>query len=229
MAQTKPVIGILGATGALGNGLARRWLRAGYPLILGSRSKDRATAAAEVLKGEFDTFVGGCDNSSAVSSADLIVLAVPYSQRTEMLQIVKGGSKGKIVVDATVPLSPPVTRVSLPEVGCGGRELQNYLGNDVKVVSAFQNVAADHLADLDHRLECDVLVCGNDWEACEVVIELIGALGLRGWHAGRIENAAAAEALTSVLIFINRHYKIDGAGVRITTGSDDCKTAEVDI
>ena len=221
MVQAKPIISILGGTGALGNGLARRWARAGYSITLGSRSAKRAIDAAEELNCELGTSVKGCDNSRAVSGADLIVLAVPYFQRKELLQTIRADVKGKIVVDATVPLSPPITRVSFPDMECGGREAQDYLGKDVKVVSALQNVAANHLANLNHRLDCDVLVCGNDQEACEVVIEVVGALGTRGWHAGGIDNATAAEALTSLLIFINRRYKIDGAGIRITTGTDD--------
>ncbi len=221
MVQAKPIIAILGGTGALGNGLARRWARAGYPIILGSRSEKRAIDSAEELNVEFDSSVRGFDNISAVSGADLIVLAVPYFQRKELLQSIKAGAQGKVVIDATVPLSPPVTSVRFPDSECGGREAQDYLGEDVKVVSALQNVAANHLADLDHKLDCDVLVCGNDREACEIVIELVGALGTRGWHAGGIDNATAAEALTSLLIFINRRYKIDGAGIRITTGTDD--------
>lgn len=221
MVQAKPIIAILGGTGALGNGLARRWVRAGYPIILGSRSETRANDSAEELNVEFGGSVKGYDNLRAVSGADLIVLAVPYFQRKELLQTIRAGAQGKVVVDATVPLSPPVTRVRFPDSECGGREAQDYLGKDVRVVSALQNVAANHLADLDHRLDCDVLVCGNDREACEVVIELVEALGTRGWHAGGIDNATAAEALTSLLIFINRRYKIDGAGIRITTGTDD--------
>ena len=90
------------------------------------------------------------------------------------------------------------------------------MGDSVKVVSAFQNVAATHLADLDHDIDCDILVCGNDAEARAQVVELANDARMKAWHGGRIDNSAVAEALTSLLIFINGSYKIDGAGIRIT-------------
>jgi predicted dinucleotide-binding enzyme len=103
----------------------------------------------------------------------------------------------------------------LPEAGSAGQQAQNHLGEEVFVVSAFQNVGAMHLQE-DHAIACDVLVTGNKRAARDTVIELIEALGLKGWHAGPIANAAAAEALTSILITINRHHKINGAGLVIT-------------
>ena len=224
MASGNPVIAVLGGTGALGQGLARRWVRAGYPIVLGSRSREWAATAAAEMRTTSNVSVAGAGNAEAAVDADIIVLAVPYAGRDDILEAVREGAKGKIFIDATVPLSPPVARVSLPPEGASGKATQEFLGDDVKVVSALQNVAADHLADADHDLDCDVLVCGNDKGAREAVIELVGALGLRGWHAGRIENAAAAEALTSVLIFINRHYGIDGAGLRITGDHEDRET-----
>jgi 8-hydroxy-5-deazaflavin:NADPH oxidoreductase len=113
-------------------------------------------------------------------------------------------------------MPPKVSRVQLPEGGSAVAKLQILLGDGVRVVSAFQNVSAHHLADLDHDVDCDVLVCGNDGTACEKVIELVEAIGLRGIYAGTADNSAAAEALTSVLIAINRRYKIPGSGIRIT-------------
>ena len=124
---------------------------------------------------------------------------------------------GKILVDVTVPLVPPkVDRVQLPEGGSAVLALQHRLGADVKVVSAFQNVSAAHLKDIAHEVDCDVLVCGDDAAARETVIGLAHDVGLKGWHAGPLANSAAAEALTSVLIVINKRYKITGAGIRIT-------------
>jgi hypothetical protein len=116
-----------------------------------------------------------------------------------------------------VPLKPPKVRtVQLPEGGSVAKALQEQLGDSVKVVSAFQNVAATHLADLDHDIDCDILVCGNDAEARAQVVELANDASMKAWHGGRIDNSAVAEALTSLLIFINGSYKIDGAGIRIT-------------
>jgi len=124
---------------------------------------------------------------------------------------------GKILIDATVPLVPPkVARVQLPEGGSAVAALQKLLGESVRVVAAFQNVSAHHLRDLTHSVDCDVLVCGDDIPARETVIGLVRDVGLRGVHAGPIANAAAAEALTSVLIAINIRYKVPGTGIRIT-------------
>jgi NADPH-dependent F420 reductase len=124
---------------------------------------------------------------------------------------------GKIVIDVTVPLMPPKVRtVHLPEEGSCAKAAQIQLGEDVRVVSAFQNVAAAHLNELDHAIDCDVLVCGNDPEARAIVVSLAEEADMRAWQAGRIDNSVVAEALTSALIFMNRHYKIEGAGIRIT-------------
>ena len=154
----------------------------------------------------------------AAAAGDIVILTVPFDSHRMMLEVIKEVVQGKIFVDATVPLVPPkVTRVQLPEHGPAGKQAQEFLGEDVRVVSAFQNIAAAHLqADEQHAADCDVLVSGNDPKAREVVVQLAGAMGLRAWHAGVIDNSAVAEALTSVLIFLNKRYKIDGAGIRIT-------------
>jgi NADPH-dependent F420 reductase len=125
---------------------------------------------------------------------------------------------GKILIDATVPLVPPrVSQVQLPEGQSAVAAIQVLTGKAVRVVSAFQNVSAQHLSDLDHDIDCDVLVCGDDQAACDVAIGLCADIGLRGLYAGPVRNSAAAEALTSVLITINRRYKVPGgAGIRIT-------------
>ena len=142
---------------------------------------------------------------------------VPYSVQRATVEAVLTELQGKVLVDATVPLMPPrVGTVQLPAGRSAVAAIQQLAGNTVRVVSAFQNVSAQHLNELDHEVDCDVLVCGNDREACEVVIGLCSDIGLRGFYAGPIENSAAAEALTSVLITINRRYKIAGAGIRIT-------------
>jgi NADPH-dependent F420 reductase len=126
--------------------------------------------------------------------------------------------QGKILVDTTVPLMPPkVMRVQLPAGGCAARLAQDALGENVRVVSAFQNVAAAHLQSADAHLDdCDVLVTGNDADAREAIVKLAEEIGFKAWHAGSIDNSAVAEALTSVLIFMNKRYGIPGAGIRIT-------------
>jgi NADPH-dependent F420 reductase len=123
---------------------------------------------------------------------------------------------GKIVVDTTVPLVPPkVMRVQLPPEGSAAVRAQRLLGGGVTVVSAFHNVAAHKLAT-DEDIDCDVLVFGDDKAARAKVVSLANQAGLRGLHGGMLANSAAAEALTSVLIFINKTYSVDGAGIRIT-------------
>lgn len=218
MTESLPTIAILGGTGALGAGLAMRWAKAGYSVTVGSREAAKAETAAESFnaKAGVDT-IRGLDNPGAAAVSDIVVLTVPYANHQRMLEAVQAEVQGKIFVDVTVPLMPPKVRtVQLPEGGSAAKAAQQFLGDDVRVVSAFQNVAADHLADLDHAIDCDVLVCGNEPAAREAVLTLVTAAGLRGWHAGRIDNSTVAEALTSALIFMNRHYGIDGAGIRIT-------------
>lgn len=217
MSESIKSIAILGGTGDLGGGLARQWSRAGYQILIGSRTLEKGQAAAQALLEEFpDLNVTGHENLEAATQADLVVLTVPFAHQLSTLETVKPGLTGKILIDVTVPLMPPkVGTVQLPEAGSAGVQAQNFLGEEVQVVSAFQNVGAMHLQE-DHAIACDVLVTGNKRAARDTVIELIEAVGLRGWHAGPIANAAAAEALTSILITINRHHKINGAGLVIT-------------
>ncbi|MDA7726896.1 NADPH-dependent F420 reductase [Pseudomonadales bacterium] len=216
-ANTIKSIAILGGTGDLGGGLARQWSRAGYQILIGSRTEEKGKAAAEDLLAEFpDLNVTGHENLAAATAADLVVLTVPFAHQISTLESVKSGLAGKVLIDVTVPLMlPKVGTVQMPEAGCAAVMAQACVGDDVSVVSAFQNVGAMHLQE-DHAIECDVLVTGNKKAARDTVISLIEALGLRGWHAGPLANAAAAEALTSVLISINRHHKINGAGIVIT-------------
>ena len=217
-ADTRPTLAILGGAGNLGWGLAIRWLRAGYDVVIGSRSAERAEEAAGKLAGfGFPGAARGLENAAAAAAADIVVLTVPFANHRVMLETVKDAVQGKIFVDVTAPLVPPrVSRAQLPPEGSAARGAQAFLGEGVRVVAAFQNVAAGHLADVEHDVECDVLVSGNDEAAREAVLELVAAAGMKGWHAGPVDNSAAAEALTSVLIFLNRTYGIDGAGIRIT-------------
>jgi len=210
-------IAILGGTGDLGGGLARQWSRAGYKILIGSRTLEKGEAAAKALLDEFpDLNVTGHENLDAATMADLVVLTVPFEHQISTLETVKPGLIGKVLVDVTVPLVPPkVGTVQLPASGSAAEAAQVCLGDDVQVVSAFQNVGAQHLNE-DHAIACDVLVTGNKRAARDAVISLVEALGLKGWHAGPLANAAAAEAMTSVLITINRHHKIEGAGIVIT-------------
>ncbi len=214
-------IAILGGTGALGTGLVRRWTQAGHAVIIGSRTLEKAEVALAELKqvmaewGATRLDVAAMENLDAARAADIVVLTVPFAHQKSTLEHVRPALEGKILVDVTVPLMPPkVGTVQLPPEGSAGMAAQQLLGDGVKVVSAFQNVAAHHLQE-GHGIECDVLVCGNDKDARAEVIGLVEACGMRGFHAGPIANSAAAEALTSVIININRAFKCH-AGIRIT-------------
>ena len=218
MSKTKSVIAILGGSGDLGGGLAWRWARAGYDVVIGSRTQEKAEQAAAELNNEgLPKPVLGMSNEAAAKAGDVVVMTVPFANHQGTLESVKDIVQGKVFIDVTVPLVPPkVGTVQLPEGGSACVMAQDFLGDEVKVVSAFQNVAAAHLTDASHDPDCDVLVCGNDKEACALVVELVEAAGMRGWHAGPIANSVVAEAMTSVLITLNRRYKIPGSGFRIT-------------
>ena len=210
-------ISIIGGSGELGGGLALRWAKAGLPVIIGSRDAERAAQVAKDLNAAAgNELARGMDNAAAAAAGDIVVLTVKFSHQAATLNELRDALQGKILVDTTVPLVPPkVARVQLPSVGSAAVIAQQLLGDGVQVVSAFQNVSAASLTS-DGETECDVLVTGASPEARETVIELAKAAGFQAWHAGPLENSAAAEALTSLLIFMNKKYASDHAGIRIT-------------
>lgn len=243
MTETLPTIAVLGGTGHEGWGLALRWACAGYKVIIGSRSAEKAVEAAAEITAiaaeqltpsglDFDraelerratkpvadqVAVQGMANGDAATACDIAVMTVPFSVQRQTVDALKDALAGKILVDVTVPLVPPkVLRVQLPESGSAVADLQEFVGEDIRVVSAFQNIAAAHLRDPEHEIACDVLVCGDNKAARSEIIKLAEAAGMKGWHGGPIANSAAAEALTSLLLFINRNYGIDGSGFQIT-------------
>ena len=211
--QGRPTIAVIGGTGDLGSALAKRWAAAGYPIVLGSRSKEKAEAAAREMNG---SAVSGEDNRTAAAKADIVVVAVPYANHEAILNEIKPAVQGKIVVDTVVPLVPPkVSVVQLPPDGSAALRAQRLLGEAARVQSAFHNVSASKLKS-GESIDCDVLVFGDDKDARAIVIDLANAAGTRGIDGGPLANSIAAEALTSVLIGINRRFKVKGAGIRIT-------------
>ena len=221
MTNALPTIAILGGTGDLGTGLARRWVHAGYRVIIGSRTEEKAATAVAALsqlmqdRGLDSVAVEAMANGDAAAAADIVAMTVPFAHHSSTIESVKAQLQGNILIDVTVTLVPPkVARVQLPEAGSAGQIAQALLGDDTQVVSAFQNVAAVHLQD-GSDLSCDVIVCGNKKDAREQVIKLVEAAGMRGFHGGSIANAAAVEALTSVLIFVNKQYQCH-AGIALT-------------
>lgn len=209
-------IGIIGGTGKEGSGLALRWARFGHSVTVGSRDGARGRDAAERLSAKGAPLAGG-SNLDACTSADVVVLSVPYAAHRETLESVKGALSGKVVVDITVPLKPPeIRRVHVPEGHAAALEAQAILGSGTKVVAALHHVSSVHLGDPDHVIDCDVLVCGDDDAARALVTTLISDLGLRGLDAGPLVNAVALEALTPVLLHLNKVYKQSGIGIRFT-------------
>lgn len=211
-------IAVLGGTGKEGKGLAYRWAKAGYKVLIGSRTPEKAVKAAseimEMLEGR--SSVVGASNLEVAQSADIAVLTVPYAAHRETLEGVKDALKGKLLIDVTVPLVPPkVTKVQMPPEGSAAQEAKAILGEDVQVVAAFQNISHEHLLT-DKDIECDVLVSGSSKEARNEALTLVEAAGMTGWDAGPIENSVVVEGLTSVLININKRYGSTHAGIRIT-------------
>lgn len=212
-------IAVIGGTGKEGPGLALRWARSGqYQVIIGSRQQEKAERVAAELNARLgEELVHGMINAGAAEAADLAVLTVPYSAHVPTLESIRAGLSGKILVDVTVPLQPPkVSRVHIPAGGSASAEAQATLGDEVRVVAAFQNIGATHLEEPEQPIDCDVLVCGDDKEAKAEAIALAEAAGMRGLDAGPLQNAVVIEGLTSVLIGINIRYKVKGAGIRIT-------------
>jgi len=211
-------IAILGGTGKEGGGLALRWASKGHRVIIGSRSIERAQAAAAAINERLGVSLAtGNGFAAAAAEAEIVTLAVPYAAQQETAKEVASALVGKILIDVTVPLVPPqVSRVQLPAGRSAVEALQELLGPEVRVVSAFQNISAHHLDDLEAEVDCDVLVCADDKAAGEAVIALSAQIGLRAWYAGPLCNSVVSEGLTSVLIALNRRYKVPGSGIRIT-------------
>ena len=209
-------IWILEGAGSLGTGISFRLAKCGYNIIIGSRNPQKSKILelpfdVENLKGiiKIDKYY------NAAKFSDLVILTVLFKSHKEIVQEISDAVNNKILIDTTVLLVPPnIARVQLPEFDSVAKWSQDFLGNDVDVVSAFQNVAASHLLD-DDILKNEILVCGNSKNARKVVIDLIDEMGMKGWHAGSINNCIVSESLTSVLIFISKFYKIKGSGISI--------------
>jgi len=210
-------IALIGGTGKEGKGLAYRWAKAGYDIVIGSRQIEKAQAtAAELLALIPDARIEGLTNDAAALAADLLVLTVPFGAHAAMCEAIRPYAQGKVVIDVTVPLVPPkVTKVQMPPAGSAAQEAQQILGDQVSVVAAFQNISYEHLLQ-DETVNCDVLVCGTGKSARQIVLNLVAQAGMIGWDAGPIENSVVAEGLTSVLIGLNKQFDTHSAGIRIT-------------
>ncbi len=218
--MTTMTIAVLGGTGKEGSGLALRWAKAGYKVIIGSRDADRAWQKADEFRKAHPLSADslrGAENRAAAEEAQIVVLTVPYDAHRATLEQLRDVVQGKVLVDVTVPMQPPKIRtVYVPEGKAAALEAQALLGPGVYVVAAFQNISAIHLQEADSHIDCDVLVCGDDADAKAQVIRMAEAIGMRGLDAGSLANAVAVEALTPVLLYLNRQYKVKSSGIRIT-------------
>ncbi len=217
-------IAILGGTGPQGQGLALRFAMAGINVALGSRDGARSAEIARDLNAKLaglplSARIDGFENSDAVMAADrLVMLAVPYAGHDATLRAIAPALDGKILVDLVVPLAPgDPKRVAMPPEGSATEAAQALLGDEVRVVGALHNVSAHSLNHIDQPINCDVLVCGNDIEAAEAVMELVGRIGVSTYYAGPASAARCVEAITPLLIRLNISKKVpfSHAGIRI--------------
>ena len=217
-----PAVSIIGASGALGFGLAVRWGRAGVPVVIGSRDPDRAREAARRAEEAVpDGTFSGAANAEAAAETEIVVLTVPFRSQSETLTNLKTVLRaGQLLIDTTVPLAAAVsgraTRLLGVWQGSAAEQAAEMVPDGVRVVSGLHTVSAALLTDLDYALGEDVLVCGDRKADRQVLVDLVDLIdGLRGVHAGSLEMARIAEALTPLLISINVRHKAH-AGIRIT-------------
>ena len=219
----KPVIAILGGTGKEGPGLAMRWASAGYRILIGSRQLEKAQATAAELNAKLGlSTIAGLENEAAARQADICVLTVVQEAHQAALHSLKEALQGKILVDATARVDFRDPRPPAPPAAA--RQAQDILGAGVRVVAAFQNVPAHALKkNLGQSLHTDVLVCADDLQAAEEVIELAQAGGMSAYYAGGLDNAVVVEGLTSILISLNKRYGVKTASIGVT-GLDSTNT-----
>jgi len=210
-------IAILGGTGKEGAGLAMRWAQAGHSIIIGSRDAERARVkAAEMCAASKTKAITGDGNAAAAALGEIVVVALPATGLGATLPETREGCRGKVVVSTVVPLTFGGPRLfTPPAVGSSAEEVQSLLP-EARVVAAFHHIAAHELADTEHPIECDLLLCGQDAKAKETVAELARSLGLRPIDVGALTNAGPLEGITAVLATINRRYKLKNSGIKIT-------------
>jgi len=210
-------LAILGGTGPEGAGLAERWARAGYSIIIGSRDPERARRrAAELRERTPEAAIAGHTNLEATGLGAVIVLALPAAGLATTLPELRERCRGKVVVSTVVPLTFGGPRLFTPPAEGSAAEAVQALLPEARVVAAFHHVAAHALADPDHPLDSDLLLCGNDAEAKDTVVGLGASMGLRSIDVGPLSNAGPIEGITAVLATINRRYKLKTTGIRIT-------------
>jgi NADPH-dependent F420 reductase len=211
------IVGILGGTGKEGAALALRLAKAGYAVVIGSRDKTRAKEKAAELAQTSGGNVNGATNADAAARGEVVILTVPFDGHRQLLEELRPSLSWKTVIDTVVPLDfrGPHTYAPPPE-GSAAEEASAVLGEGSRVVAALHQIAAHELAKLDHVIEADGFYCGDDSGAKEQAATLIRALGVRPVDAGKLKNAPLLEAMTPLLIEINKRYKVKSSGIRIT-------------
>ncbi len=210
-------VAILGGTGKEGVGLARRWAAVGHAIIIGSRDMERARAkAAELRDVTHKIAIIGHTNAEAAALGDVVVLTLPAAGLAATLPPLAAACRGKVVVSTIVPLTFGGGRLFTPPAAGSSAEEVRALLPDARIVAAFHHIAAHELSEADHAIECDLLMCGDDAAAKQVVAELAATMGLRAIDIGALTNAGPLEGITAVLAAINRRYKLKNSGIRIT-------------
>ena len=214
---------MIGGTGAEGSGLALRFAKAGASVRIGSRNAERAQEAAQKISAAAGSDqVTGHTNPGAVERSRFVVLTVPLSAQVEILKSIKGSFvPGAILVDATVPLEVAiggrVSRMLTLWDGSAAQQAARLAPEGVPVVAAFHALSAHALAELDHPLDCDTLICGDDAKAKAAVAELAASIpGTKAIDAGALEMARYLENAAALLIALNLRHKVKGSGMRIT-------------
>ena len=214
-------VAIVGGTGNLGGALALRLGAPGVKIVIGSRDAEKAKKAVETLKPNLRAGeIVGMTNQEAVRGADFVVIAVPYEGHAQMVSDLKGQLAGKVVIDSVVPLNK--VRPFVPAAGSALQEAQGILGDEAPVIGALHNISAVDLGDVDSPLG-DVLVCGDNAEAKQKVMEIIRRIGATAYDGGPASNAYVIEGLTGVIIHLNRKYKSKHGSIKITGLRDDAK------
>ena len=210
-------IAILGGTGKEGAGLAVRWAKLGHSIIIGSRDSERAKANAVELRDVAHAIpIVGHSNKEAAALGEVLVIALPANGLAATLPDVREACRGKVVVSTVVPLTFGGPRLfTPPPIGSSAEEVQALLP-EARVVAGFHHIAAHELAEADHPIDCDLLICGQDAAARETVSQLGRSMGLRVLDVGPLTNAGPLEGITAVLATINRRYKLKNSGLKIT-------------
>lgn len=216
-------VAIVGGTGAEGFGLALRWAKAGIRLIIGSREAEKGRAAAErIRQAVASAKVDGVINQEAAARADILILTVPLLAQIPTIKAIRESLRpGTVFVDVTVPvgaaLGDRVARLVTPWSGSAAQQAAAYMPSGIPVVSAFHALSALALSDLEHPVDCDVLICGDDRDAKSLVSQLVEKIeGARAIDAGPLENARFAEHIAALLIALNIRHKVKQSGVRFT-------------